>query len=441
MLPLQRIGCHISLRHGAALATAWLIVLAPAPAAAWHQAPGAGATRLARLGGFGSGSAATGRALIDAAERAHKRGNDTAAIAQATRAIETGSLTATDLTRILRFRARVYRETGAGDRAIADYTALIDLDPQDAVAFVDRGWAFYQQALPDRAIADYTTALRLRPEYALAYNNRCVAYLDKQLYDRAIDDCSRSIALNLEPNLQWAYRNRALAHGNSGDHDRAIEDFTAAIRIDPQYADAYVGRGWSYSRQGLYERALQDYTTALGIKPRHALAYNNRCLVHRRIGQVERAIADCSRAIELDLGAEQHWAYANRAWAYLDKRGYDLAIADYDRAIALKPDYARAFYGRGRAFQAKGDRRRAARDYRRAAELEPANPLYSAASLRDNALAAMITAITGLIGAYTFGATARRRGWRKVQLSLAVLAGFLVGACAGLLSATASLFV
>lgn len=438
---MQRPKCDISLRRRAALAAAWLIAAAATPAAAWEGTPGGAEALVARLGGFGSGSAVTGRALIDSAARAHKRGNDTAAIALATRAIETGSLTSTDLTRVLRFRARVYRETGADDLAIADYGALIELDPQDAIAFVDRGWTFYEQALHDRAIGDYTAALRLKPDYALAYNNRCVAYLDKKLYEQAIDDCSRSIELNLEPKLHWPYRNRGLAHGKQGDHDRAIEDFTAAIRIDPQYAEAYVGRGWSYSRKGLYEQATQDYTTALQIKPRHALAYNNRCLAQRRTGRLDRAIADCTRAIELDMGAEQHWAYTNRARAYHDKRLYDLAIADYGAAIALKPDYARAFYGRGRALQAKGEGRQAALDYRRAAEIAPGNQLYRAAAMRGSALAAMVMAMTGLIGAYAFGAGARRRGWRRAHLSLAVLAGFLVGAGAGLLSATVSLSV
>ena len=429
------------MRHGAALAAAWLVVLVAAPAAAWEPAPGGGETRFARLGGFGSGSTATGRALVDSAARAHKRGNHKAAIALATRAIETGSLTPMDLRRILRFRAQVYRDTGADQRAIADYTALIDFDSQDAAAFLERGLAFYGQALTDRAIEDYTTALQLRPDYVQAYSNRCIAYLDKKLYHRAIADCSRAIELDLEPNLRWAYRNRGLAHGNSGDHGQAIEDFTAAIQIDPQFADAYVGRGWSYSQQGHYEQAIQDYSSALRIKPRHALAYNNRCLVHRRAGQLDRAIADCTRAIELDLGNELHWAYTNRGWAYLDKQLYGLAIADYSRAIALKPDYARSFYGRGRALQAKGEGQQAALDYRRASEIEPGNQLYRAASIRDGALAAMVMAVTGLIGAYAFGATARRRGWRRVQLSLAVLAGFLVGAGAGLLSATVSLFV
>lgn len=438
---MQRIRRHISLRHGAALTAAWLIVLATAPATAWEPAPGGGETRLARLGNFGSGAAATGQALIESAERAHRRGNDRAAIALATRAIETGSLAPGDLTRILRFRAQVYRDTGAKGPAIADYTALIELDPQDAVAFLDRGWAFYVQALYDRAIEDYSTALHLRPDYAKAYNNRCIAYLDKKLYDRAVADCSRAIELELEPNLRWAYRNRGLAYGNNGDHARAIEDFTVAIQIDPQYADAYVGRGWSYSRQGHYEQAIQDYTAALRIRPRHALAYNNRCLVHRRTEQLDRAIADCSRAIELDLGNELHWAYTNRGWAYLDKQLYDLAIADYSRAIALKPDYARAFYGRGRALQAKGERQQAALDYRRASELEPGNQLYRTAGIRGSALAGMVMAVTGLIGAYAFGATARRRGWRRARLSLAVLAGFLLGVGAGLLSASVSLFV
>jgi tetratricopeptide (TPR) repeat protein len=58
-------------------------------------------------------------------------------------------------------------------------------------------------------------------------------------------------------------------------HDRAIEDYTAALRIDPDYAAAYNNRGWVYYRKGLYDQAIEDYTAALRIDPNFTLARNN----------------------------------------------------------------------------------------------------------------------------------------------------------------------
>lgn len=439
MFRFEGMGRWFPARRGALRAAALLAALAAAtgdrqPARADQPNP-----VLASIGNFGSGPAA-GRKLIRLAERAYNRGKEGAAIALATRAIETGDLTPADLRRGLNFRARVYRRSGFHDRAIDDYSTLIRRDPLDADALLDRGWTFYGKGDHDRAIADYGAALRLRPD-ALAYNNRCLAYMDKRRYVEAIEDCGRAIELGRNPSLKWAYRNRGLAHSRSGDQDRAIEDYSAAIRLDPGYTDAYIGRGWSYARKALNARAIEDYTTALRLAPRHALAYNNRCMVYRKEGQYDRAITDCTRSIELGLGTDLHWSYSNRGWAYLGKRLYRRAIDDYSTAIELKPDYAHAFYGRGRAYWGAGEWRRAAEDYRRAAELDPDNEVYLAARVRHGALAVGIAALTGLIGAYAVGTVTHRRGWRSMRRSLAVLAGFVLGVGAGLVSATLSLFV
>jgi tetratricopeptide (TPR) repeat protein len=48
----------------------------------------------------------------------------------------------------------------------------------------------------DRAIADSTQALRLDPNFANAYSNRGNAYLRKRDYDRAIADYEAALRIN-----------------------------------------------------------------------------------------------------------------------------------------------------------------------------------------------------------------------------------------------------
>jgi tetratricopeptide (TPR) repeat protein len=54
----------------------------------------------------------------------------------------------------------------------------------------------------DRAIADFTQVIRLNPTDAMAYNNRGKAYTDKKDYARAIADFTE--ALRLDPDLAEA---------------------------------------------------------------------------------------------------------------------------------------------------------------------------------------------------------------------------------------------
>ena len=49
------------------------------------------------------------------------------------------------------------------DRAIADYTHAIRLDPTDAGAYYDRGIAYAAKGQTDRAAADFRATLRLDP--------------------------------------------------------------------------------------------------------------------------------------------------------------------------------------------------------------------------------------------------------------------------------------
>ena len=66
------------------------------------------------------------------------------------------------------------------DRAIADYTEAIRLDPKYANAYSNRGVAYSDKGDKDRAIADFTEAIRLDPKYADAYNNRGFAYREQR---------------------------------------------------------------------------------------------------------------------------------------------------------------------------------------------------------------------------------------------------------------------
>jgi Flp pilus assembly protein TadD len=57
---------------------------------------------------------------------------------------------------------------------------VIKLDPDDARAYICRGLAYADRGDYDRAIADYSQAIKLDPNYALARNN--LEVLRKQGY-------------------------------------------------------------------------------------------------------------------------------------------------------------------------------------------------------------------------------------------------------------------
>ncbi len=209
-------------------------------------------------------------------------------------------------------------------------------DPKDAAGYNKRGIAWSEKRDYDRAIADYTEALRLNPQYHFAYYNRGIAWRNKGDADRAIADYSEALRLN--PKYADAYNNRGIAWASKRDYERAIADYGEALRLNPKDAKALNNRGYAWASKGDYERAMTDYNEALRLDPQYALAYYNRGNAWRSKRDYERAIADYSEALRIN--PQYALAYANRGHSWVDKGDYNRAIADYNEALRLNPQNA-----------------------------------------------------------------------------------------------------
>ena len=73
-------------------------------------------------------------------------------------------------------RGTAYLKKGDTDKAIADYSEALRLDPRDAATYYHRGNAWLGRRDYQRAIADYSEAIRLDPRLPEASENRCCAY-------------------------------------------------------------------------------------------------------------------------------------------------------------------------------------------------------------------------------------------------------------------------
>jgi Flp pilus assembly protein TadD len=72
------------------------------------------------------------------------------------------------------------------------------------------------------AISDCNEAMRIDPNNAIAYNNRGYAYIYTNQYATGIADCTEAIRLN--PNYPAAYSNRAYAYQQIGETEKARAD-------------------------------------------------------------------------------------------------------------------------------------------------------------------------------------------------------------------------
>ena len=102
--------------------------------------------------------------------------------------------------------------------------------------------------------------------------------------------------------LAIALFNRGNAYDDSGDHDGAIADYTASIKLKPDYADSYFNRGFAYESKEDYDSAIADYTALIKLSPDYAKAYYGRGRAQEAKGDLKEALADYQQAARLAPG-------------------------------------------------------------------------------------------------------------------------------------------
>ena len=100
-----------------------------------------------------------------------------------------------------------------------------------AVAYNNRGIAYNGKRNYDLAIADYTKVMALAPDNADAFINRAWAYHLKGDDAEALPDANK--AVDLAPRNAGIVETRAEIYEKLGQSDRAIADYRAALQLDP----------------------------------------------------------------------------------------------------------------------------------------------------------------------------------------------------------------
>jgi tetratricopeptide (TPR) repeat protein len=304
--------------------------------------------------------------------------------------------------------ARFYKERGEclNGRAdkLADFEKALALKPAYAAAYLGRGQVYFDQSRVDEmsaddgrnALADFNTAAGLDPKNSAIYYSRGKLYFHYfKDREKAFRDFAK--AVELAPQNHLYLMGRAVHYQLDREFEKAIADYTAVLKLKPRDFDAYLMRGWSYFKTGANEKAIVDYTTALKIKPEYAdQAYEKRAAAYRAAGKLREADADARRAFELvkkeDLkAAEIHCrrglAGMKKAEKILPEDTYLVIVADsltdslnfefkeaidhFSDAIELNPKDARFFRERGFCRWKIDERAGALEDFNRALEIKP----------------------------------------------------------------------
>ena len=173
------------------------------------------------------------------------------------------------------------------------FDAAVKLDPTSAEAYCYRGKL---QLDRDKGNADLDKAIELKPDYAAAYYERG---LNKDLANdpvSALRDYNKAIELN--PHLFDAYRTRAVLYLLQRKDALAIADYTRMIELKPD-GESYYMRGNSYLEIGQDAKAVVDLTKSIQLDPTYYWSYMQRAKAYRHLKQIKLAQADEAKAAQI----------------------------------------------------------------------------------------------------------------------------------------------
>ena len=91
-----------------------------------------------------------------------------------------------------------------------------------SIEWYESGLINYKKVDYEAAVRDFSKAIELNPEYATAYNNRGFAYMKLSKYNEAIIDFDKAIELNSK--YATAYSNREIAYNSLNDKESIIDN-------------------------------------------------------------------------------------------------------------------------------------------------------------------------------------------------------------------------
>lgn len=216
-------------------------------------------------------------------------------------------------------------------KAIELYSKAIELDPNFAEAYSNRGYAKYLLGEEKNALQDYDKAIELNPNLSEAYNNRGNAKESLGDENGALEDYDKAIELN--PDYTNAYNNRGIVKRELGDTTGAMIDFNKAIELRGDFPEAYCNRGVLKEKIGDNNGALLDYNIAIDLNPFFYGAYKCRGILERNAKNFVPAISDLSRAIALKATDDE--LYIERAKCYRQLVVNERDSLKKDRFIAM----------------------------------------------------------------------------------------------------------
>jgi tetratricopeptide (TPR) repeat protein len=231
-------------------------------------------------------------------------------------------------------RASELAQRGRYKEAVVEWRSAVVMNPGDAKARNNLGFALAREGRRDEAIAQWEKALAIDDEYPEVHRNLGRALLEKGMLAEAI--------------VQW-------------------RKFVEAV---PEDAPVRESLGVALLRSGDPAAALPHLQKALELSP-GAEAEGNLGRALLQTGQTDEAVAQFESALRQD--SKNARIHNDLGVALLRKREFELAIAHFRQATRIEPKFAQAYFNLGSGLYLRRNFPEALAQWRAGLQIEPGN--------------------------------------------------------------------
>ncbi len=173
-----------------------------------------------------------------------------------------------------------------GARAAAE--RAITLDDRCAQAHLSLGWIDHIYAWQwDAGLLEFDRALQVNPSLAEAWHLKGLFLGIRRRTTEAEESFKR--ASEFDPLSLVIQAHRALVPYFAGNFDEAQSRASAALELEPHFAETHWVLGWIYEGQGRYQEALQSLQTALQYGGENPSILADVGFLHAHLGDAQRA--------------------------------------------------------------------------------------------------------------------------------------------------------
>lgn len=212
------------------------------------------------------------------------------------------------LTEVYNAVGNEYYSMESYDKAVEVLSKPIEINPNDADAYYNRGCAYQASEEYNQAIVDYNQAISINSNHTNAIYNRALIYESIGDHEHALSDYKKVINLNPSYKVE-AYYKLGSVYQNMEMYDKALESFDKAIRLDSSSIEGYLMKGDVYLEQKTYDSVIVEYDKALKFSPDNVQIIYKRGKAYELNGDYDEARKDYEYVLQADsdetIGLEQ----------------------------------------------------------------------------------------------------------------------------------------